>query len=648
MMKQLKQTISLATLLLLANIGNAQNIFSYGGTPVSKDEFVRMYSKNSMAKQLDMSSKALREYVTLYSRFKMKVAQAEAKKIDTLPSIVSELENYKKQLAKSYLTDKDVMNGLTKETHDRLKKDIHVAHILISVPKGAQDTMRFAKLIDSIATAIAGGASFEAMAKAFSQDKGTAANNGDIGYITALQTPYEFETVAYNTPIGKVSKSVRTQFGYHIIKKLAERPAKGEVQVAQIMLEVRKSYSEEQKATIKNRADSIIAVLKKGGNFEKMVTTFSQDKYSMSNNGELQPFGISSMTPEFENASFSMVKTGDVAGPILTDYGYHIIKLLKKMPIKPYDTMKAELLKKIERDGRMDVARIAFLNKIKSKGSFKEYAENMASFINAIPDTAVKNGYLNMPDKLTDNKPLFSIKGKAYDYKQFYSFIMASSRGKLFGEKATAIKSVYPSFVEKSLMDFEENNLAVENPEFRNLLKEYRDGIILFELTDKSVWTKASTDSAGLATFFEANKSKYTWAPGFEGRILRCSNDKDAAEFSSLLRNLAIDSAIAKMNASDTKVSVEDGRFEYDKIDAVAKNVKEGSCSMPVKSANQSTVYYCPAKISTTNTQKNIADARGYVIADYQDYLEKKWIADMETTYPVVINETVLKSIIKK
>jgi peptidyl-prolyl cis-trans isomerase SurA len=265
-----------------------------------------------------------------------------------------------------------------------------------------------------------------------------------------------------------------------------------------------------------------------------------------------------------------------------------------------------------------------------------------------IPDTAVKNGYLTVPEKLSDNKPLFSIKGKAYDYKSFYNHIMQTSRGRLFGEKANAVKSIYPAFVEKSLMDYEEDNLAIENTEFKNLLKEYRDGIILFELTDKSVWTKASSDSVGLATFFDKNKSKYQWNAKFEGKALRCTNEKDLLEFTALLRNNSIADALAKINEKEGKVTVEEGTFEYDKIDAVAKNVKEGAYSMPVKSADGNSTIYCPTTITTTPTQKSLVDARGYVIADYQDYLEKTWIASMEATYPVKVNEAVLQSIIKK
>jgi peptidyl-prolyl cis-trans isomerase SurA len=647
-MKQMKYNFLAIMLIAFSLQANAQNIFSYGSTQVSKDEFLRMYTKNSMSKKVDMSDKALREYVTLYSRFKMKVAEAEAKKIDTIPSIISELDNYKKQLAKAYLTDKDVVEDLVKETHARLKKDVQVAHIMLSVPKGAVDTARFVKTLDSIYTELNKNGKWDDYVKAFSQDKSTNQKGGDIGYMTGLQTPYEFETAAYNTPIGKYSKPFRSPFGFHIIKKIAERPAKGEVQVAQIMVSVRKSFTDEQKTAAKKKADSILVALRKGAKWDDLVKDFSEDKFSVSNNGELQPFGVNTMNADFENTAFGLNKIGEFAGPILTDYGYHIIKLLKKMPVRPYDSMKSELTKKIERDGRIDVARTAFLNKIKAKGSFKEIPKALENFIYMIPDTAVKNGYLAMPENITSNQPLFLIKEKTYDYKSFYAYIMSNSRGRLMGEKANSIKAIYNPYVEKCLMDYEENNLANENAEFKTLLKEYRDGIILFELTDKSVWTRASTDSAGMAEFYEKNKAKYQWGPSFEGRILRCTNEKDLVELQQLLATNPIDSAIAKMNVKDMRVNTEEGKFEYEKVDAAAKGVAVNGFSAIARSKDGSGSIYAPTKIMMDKSQKSIADARGYIIADYQDFLEKKWIADMERKYPVKVNEAALKAIIKK
>ncbi len=627
----------------------AQTIFTFGGKSVSKEEFMRMYTKNSVSRKVDLSAKAINEYVTLYSRFKMKVAEAEALRIDTLPNISTELESYKKQLSKSYLTDKDMVENLCKEAHEKLKKDVNAAHILIAIPKGVIDTMSYFKQADSLYKAIQAGASFEELAKNVSADKATGANGGALGFFTALQTPYEFEAAAYSTAIGKVSKPVRTTFGYHIIKKIAERPAKGELSVAQIMIAVRKSYTPEQTAAAKKKADSIYLQLKGNAKatWNDYVVAYSDDKYSVSNGGELQPFGVNNMAPDFEEAAFKLQKPGDISQPVLTEYGYHIIKLINKITVKPYDSMKTEMKRKIEKDGRIDMAKTVFLNKLKAKGNFKEMPENLKMFIKNIPDTAIKNGYLVDQKDLGNNMPLFILKNINYDSKAFIKNMMASNRGRIFGDKVSALNANYQAFVEKVLMDVEENNLAVENVEFKNLIKEYRDGIMLFDLTDKSVWTKASTDSNGLAKFYENNKSKYQWSKGFVGKNLRTNNEKDAKELFALLQNNSIDSAVAKMNVSEYKVNIEEAHFEYEKLDPSVEKVAVKAFSNIIKSKEGPCAIYVPTTIYLQPTQKSLADSRGYAIADYQDFLEKQWIANMEAKYPVKVNTAVVKSCIK-
>jgi peptidyl-prolyl cis-trans isomerase SurA len=633
-------TISAATV-------QAQNIFTYGNTPVSKQEFYSMYTKNTMNKKVDLSATALRDYVKLYSRFKMKVAEAEAARIDTLPSIKAELENYKKQLAKNYLTDKEVISALVKETYEHSKKDVQIAHIMIAMPKGSNDSTAALKMIDSLYTALNAGANFDEMAQKMSQDKSTAAKGGNIGYITTLQTPYEFEAMAYATPVNKISKPFRTTFGYHIIKKLAERPAIGEVVVSQIMREVRKSMTDAQKQSVKITADSIYKQLKKGVSWADMVTAFSQDKYSVSNNGDLQAFGVNTMATSFEDAAFALKIPGDIAQPVLTEYGYHIIKLTKKITLRPFDSVQAEITKKIERDGRSDMARVAFINKIKTKGAFVETPQNLTNFINSIPDSAIKSYSLNWSQKKVEDRILFSIKNKNYTTIQFFEHIMNGNRGRINGDKTAAIKAIYNQYAEKAVMEFAENNLAVDNKEFKSMLKEYRDGIILFELTDKKVWTKASTDSIGLADYYEKNKAKYQWGPSFEGRIVRANVFDNLVEYVKLMNTMSKDSALSIINNGEMKITTEDGKFEYEKLDDAAKGIAAGSYSGLVKGKDGSGTMYMPTKITMSPSQKSMSDARGYIIADYQDYLEKSWINSMEAKYPVKVNEAVLKTLIK-
>ncbi|MEZ5047363.1 MAG: peptidylprolyl isomerase [Chitinophagaceae bacterium] len=349
---------ALATVCVVnAQKKNDPVLFTYGNASVTKGEFLRMYTKNLSNQKPDYSEKALKEYLTLYSRFKMKVAEANQLKMDTLQTVKNELGGYKNQLSKSYLTDKEVLKTLSKEAYARMQKDIRVAHILISTPRASDDTMAAYKKADSLYRAIMAGASFETLAAQYSEDKESALRNGDIGYITALQVVYPFETVAYETPVGKIAKPFKTLYGYHIVKKIAERPARGDIKVSQIMIAVRKSEGEQGLKNAKEKIDEVYKKLKKGEKFESLVATYSEDQFSKNTQGELASFGVGQMVPEFEDAAFALKKPGDYSEPILTSFGYHIIRLNEKRGVQPFDSISNELAKRIEKDGRMEMAK---------------------------------------------------------------------------------------------------------------------------------------------------------------------------------------------------------------------------------------------------------------------------------------------------
>jgi peptidyl-prolyl cis-trans isomerase SurA len=632
--------------LAISTASFAQSIFSYGGEQVNTQEFLRMYTKNAISKKPSMQADSLKAYITLYSRFKMKVKEAEAAKIDTLPTIVQELDTYKKQLSKNYLTDKNETERLAQEAHTRLKKDLRVAHIMISIPRGAQDTSAAYRQVDSIYNLLNNGADFATLAKQISADKSNSDKGGELGYISALQTPYEFENAMYTTAIGKISKPFRSPFGYHVVKVLAERPSRGELQVSQILLEVKKSSGEKGKEEAKKKADSIYTVITTNkAKWDDMVLAFSQDKFSVNNKGELPIFGVGAMITPFEEAAYALTKVGEISKPIFTDYGYHLIKLLRKIPTRPFDSVKIEITKKVERDSRMDYARQVFLNKLKTKGNFIEEPSSLNFFIQGIPDTCIKNGALVIEESAIPYFNLFKLGGKNYTTKDYMKFFMSANRGRMYGEKRTTFNAIYKSYVESSLIEFEEKNIETENKEYASLIKEYRDGIILFELTDKTVWTRASTDTAGLSTFYNLNKSKFNWGPSFEGKIVKSGNPENIQEFYTLLQNnTPVDTALNELIA---KVVYEEGKFEYDKHPAAVKQIAEGKYSTIIKNTDGTNSVYIIEKINNNNTPKTLQEARGFVIADYQEYLEKEWISSMEAKYPVKINDAELKKIAK-
>lgn len=645
---------------LYVTSGFAQTLFTYGNNPVSKDEFLRIYQKNTISKKPDMSEKALKEYLDLYALFRMKVREAELQRLDTMENIQYELNNYRKQLAKNYLTDEEVTNQLVREAYNRMKEEVRVAHILISVPMlaGGPDTVASYKRIDSIYNAVTTKkADFAALASQFSDDKGTKDQGGEIGYISALQTIFPFENAAYNTPAGKVSAPFRTQFGYHIIKVLDRRPARGELKVAQILVAAPKSKGEEGIAEARKRIEQLQAELKGGASFESMVTKYSDDKFSRDQNGILPVFGVGRMTPAFETAAFNLKKPGDVSAPVQTDYGFHVIKLIERYPLKPYDSLFVQLKRKVDNDARAGLARESFYNRIKLQNGFKENAVNYDALLKrvmAIPDTGKNANSFEASDFKSMNGTLFTLGGKDYKQNDFMQFAEKITRGRLMGAKNATLRDLYNMYVQNVVTDFEEHRLVEEHPDFKNLMTEYRDGIMLFELMDRNVWGKASKDTVGLKAFYETRKDKYKWEPGFTGAVYRFKDEKTMKEGLKLIsaKKVTEEEVIKKLNteANPDAVTVQRGHFEFPKFSEAtrAELTKAKPVTEPKKNTDGTYTVVRVNEIFNEPTNKSLEDAKGYVVAEYQDYLEQQWNAQMRQKYPVKINNDVLNAMIQK
>lgn len=654
-----KLTLACAILLILGNTLTAQTLFKFGGEPVDKDEFLRVYKKNAINQKPEYTKDALQEYLDLYTLFRMKVKEANLQHLDTLSSIQYELDNYRKQLAKNYFTDEEMTGRLLKEAYERMKENVRVAHILImSSPMApAKDTVEPYRKIDSIYNAITKkGADFGALAAKYSDDKQTRERGGEVGYITALQTIYDFENVAYNTPVGKVSKPFRTPYGYHVLKVLDKKPAVGDIKVAQILIAAPKAKGEEGEKAALAKVKEVEAQLKKGVAFEELVKKYSEDRFSNENGGELPIFGVGSMVPEFEKAAYALKKPGDISDPVKTDYGYHIIKLIQKYPIPTFDSIKDELKRRIERDSRSEVARNAFFNEVKVKNKFKEYPANLdelrQKFLATIADTGARAGMFSPEDFASMTKPVFEIKGTKYSQHDLMTYAEKTTRGRIMGPKEPIFNNIYDGYVRTVLNDVEEHNLMDEKPEFRNLMNEYRDGIMLFELMDRNVWSKASKDTTGLKEFYEKNKSHYMWKAGFRGGVYTFKNEEAMQKGVKLLsgkKKMSDEDLIKEMNTSKTPdaVTIQRGYFEFDKFDTFPQStIKAGKVTDAKKKDDGYVVVYAD-EVFDKPTNKTLDEARGYVIAEYQDYLEKKWNSELKAKYPVKVNDDVFKSMIK-
>jgi len=628
---------------------NAQTLFTYGPNAVSKEEFLRVYQKNNVQKKPDFSAKSVNEYVDLYSLFRMKVKEAEQIHLDTTAAVRSELSNYKGQLARTYLSDKEVTKGLVKQAYDRMKEEVKVAHILIAV-RPNEDTARAYHKIDSIYNAIVSKkADFAEMAKQYSEDKGSAVKGGDIGFITALQVVYPFENAAYNTPVGQVSRPFRTQFGFHILKVEEKRKSNGQVQVAQIMIATPKSKGEQGVTDARKKIGEIQAMVKSGKPFDQLAKEYSEDKFSRDNGGLMEPFGVGKLMPQFESAAFALKKPGDISEPVQTEYGIHLIKLVRKIPLLPFDSLQDNITRRVDNDSRATIAKEAYQEKIKKQFGFKEYPEHLEKLTNDIITADEQHDY-NAEDHKSAKETLFELGGKKYTQYDFAVFAGSYIRGKIMGNKKATVSDLYKMYQNSVLNDLQQEQLEKNNVEYRNLVNEYRDGILLFDLMDKNVWSKASKDTVGLASFYKEHKDKYQWQPGFDGTLYQAANEADLLKLQAAVnKGTSASDALDQINTAEnpSRISQQTGRFEFSRFHADASAFPEGKASRIFKNEDGSFTLAVPLKLYPNAETKSLDEAKGFVVADYQDYLEKSWNQDLKNRYPVKVDEKTLKSIIR-
>lgn len=621
-------------------------LMTINGKPVLKSEFEYIYNKNNSNNSLD--KKTLDEYVDLFVNFKLKVEEAEAQGIDTTSSFINELSGYRSQLTKPYLTDQKVDDQLLQEAYDRMKEDVEVSHILIRIPQNAtpEDTLKAWNEINNIAKRVQ-KEDFGKVAKDVSQDQSAEQNAGHIGWISAFRTVYPFEAMAYKTPVGTISKPVRTAFGYHIIKVHARRNSLGEILVSHIMMFTSQGDTAAN-AKAKVRIDSIYNRVLAGDDFGTLAKTYSMDKGSASKNGELPWFGTGRMVPDFENAAFALKNVGDVSKPIQSPYGWHIIKLLDKKGIDSYENTKADIERKIKRDERANFGQKAFLAKLRTEYNYQQPKQGLDELYKLADNADVTSDSLFYVKTASMANPLFSFADKKFNQKDFIDYLKTTKTG---GKTLTSDKLAekFSAFVDSKLLAYEDSQLEKKYDDFRFLMQEYHDGILLFEVSNREVWDKASKDTEGLDKYFRAHKTDYTWEkPHYKGRIISCKDKatlKAAKAIVAKSNNDSIDKYLrTRLNDSIQYVKVEKGLYVQGDNKAVDKY------AFKTKDAYTPATDYPYVFVSGKMLKKipeNYTDVRGLVTADYQEFLEKEWIKALRAKYPVVINQEVLKTVKK-
>ena len=616
-------------------------ILTIDGESITLEEFDNIFRKNN--RDSSITQAALDEYMQLFINFKLKVKEARVLGLDTVAKFKTELEGYRAQLARPYLTDTDVLNELMHEGYDRLNQEIHASHILIKCEPNAspEDTLKAFNKAMEIRNQILNGSDFTIVAKDRSEDPSAKENGGDLGYFTAFQMVYPFEDAAYKANTGDLTMPVRTRYGYHIIKIIDKRTARGEILVAHIMIKEKKE--EGGAANAEAKATEIYQKLLAGEKFDELSAKFSDDGSSAKKGGELPWFGTNKMVIEFEEASFALKNDGDISAPFKTSYGWHIVKRLAYKPVASYQEMEKEIKGKVSKDQRAEKTKASFVAKLKKQYNFS-YNKDVANLIAAKADTNVFMGTMKLKKKEL-KMVLCTIDGKSYKVSDFQKSITSKMRVKTKQTPAEYVLEETRMFAENSLLKYEDSKLEGKYDAFRLLMNEYREGILLFELTDQKVWTKAVKDTTGLQAYYNTNKSNYMWPERAEVAIYACATGDIANKVRMMLSEGADNVKIADEINKDTQLNlqVEEGLFAKEDKDILSQVEWKAGISQNINYNDQ--VVIVLVKNVVASTPKKLTESKGLVTSDYQTFLEEQWIKELRAKYKFTINQDVLHSI---
>lgn len=654
MMKNLLTFACVAIGLSFSSISaSAQNknaiVLTVEDEQVTLADFEAVFRKNN--RDTVVTAEALDEYMELFVNFKLKVREAREQGLDTASSFLRELDGYRRQLARPYLIDNDLLDELIKEAYERRLEEVRASHILINLEPAAapEDTLKAWNRIMKLRDRIVAGEDFAAVCtgKGGSEDPSARENKGDLGYFTSFQMVYPFETAAYTTPIGEISMPVRSRFGYHIVKTIDRRPARGEVRVAHIMLrhpEGNKENPELEKES-EAKAREIYKLLQDGADFAEMAMKHSQDNSTARNGGELPWFGTGKMVDTFEAASFALKNDGDISEPVRTDYGWHIIKRLEAKPVPSFEEMEADIRRKVSRDTRADMTRNSFLRKLEKSYGVVPNRKNLKPLLDAAAkddSTFVDDYGIRLKSEKGLDKELFSIQGNPVLVSEFYTYLNEGNV-KRRGFKATdVVNSKFDDFLDAKLMAYEDAQLERKHNEFRLLMNEYHDGILLFELTDRKVWSKAVRDSSGIEEFYQANKNLFMWKERAAANVYTCANKKIAGEVEKMIRKGKTPVEIKeKINAeSKLNVTIEENTWERGE-NALLDASKWSNAAITTHEANGQFVIIEIIEVIEP-MPKGLDEARGMITAEYQNHLEREWINTLREKYRYTVHYDVL------
>lgn len=637
-------------------------LIDFGTEKIGKNEFIDIYKENNL-KDGVIDKKSIEDYLNLYINFKLKVKEAKELGYDTVPAYIEEINGYREQLAKPYFADEKVDENLLKEAYQRKLSDVRASHILFRVDEDASpaDTLiAYNKAID-VRNKIEKGASFEDMAVEYSEDPtakdreaipgkraASQGNKGDLGYFNVFDMVYPFESAAYNLNVGEVSKPVRTRFGYHLIKVTDKQDALGICLAAHIYVSSGDNSAESQ-AKAQEKINQISEKIKGGMSWNEAVNKFSEDRNSAVRNGLLQKFSVNRMIPSIVEKLYDLDSVNNISEPVSSTLGWHIFKLVSRTTPKSYDEELNTIKTRISRDQRSLKSKEAVVKQLLKENKYKLYKKNEeVLFAKLLADTLFQKGMLdtlNYADSKATN--LFKFAKKKYPESLFIDHLLLYQSGAIDGSVEIYLRNAYKNFIEEFAFDYENKHLEAKYPDFKKLINKYRDGILLFNLSDDMVWSKAISDTTGLKAFYEAHKGDYLWPERVEAMVFTVNDPKQIDKVREIAAANNDPKEIQKLIQQDStlNVNIQTDKFAKKK-NAYVDEVKwtPGISKNFDDELGKSIVFVKVLKVIPSGSKK-LDEAKGIITADYQNYLEKEWVKELREKYPVKVNETLLEKI---
>lgn len=617
-----------------------QVLLTVNNNTVTTEEFTYLFKKNHPKKE-DYTEAGVLQYLDLLTTFKAKVEEAKARGYDTTRNFKKEFQGYRAELMKPYTADRDQLSRLTRQAYERMNLEVRASHLLISIKANPspEDTLAAYTKAITFRDRILNGEDFASLARAFSDDPTAKVNGGDLGYFTVLQMVYPFEEAAFNLKTGELSMPVRTRFGYHLIRVTDKRMARGEVEVSHIIL--RTGTGDDSK--VKAKIFDIHTELQAGRSWGELCKEYSDDPSTRNSGGRLRPFGIGALSgvPEFEQAAFALHQPGDISDPFKSAYGWHIVRLERRIPVPPYEQVEESLKRRVSRDERLRIADEQTLKRQLQAAGYTEDADVKEQVVKLADSSLLKASWRFRGTPELRTRTLFLLKNKAYTVDDFVRFAAEEQQQQVVSPRV-AMEQLLSQFVRTSLEDIEDLALQEAHPEYRNLVKEYREGMLLFTIMEKEVWNKAGQDTTALRVFYEGRQASYQAGERVRARVF-ASND--SAFVTSILRKIQTGDSLTRADMKRFK-SVQ-GPRNFAQGENKAVDLAPKAIGVHVVRA-EDMVYLVQVESLVAAGVRSLDEVRSQVITDYQDYLEKEWVKKLRSKYPAKVNSKARKSVIRE